>query len=290
MNKFLRVIGFALLVGLFGAAFSISWNLWVAPRVGLLPPAASKGPSPVINVPAIQPGLAFRRVEGGGRGLDYAVYVPRDADVSKPMPLVVFLHGRMESGTDGVKQTSVGLLPAMLNKPEEWPFVVLMPQKPEQAMTWESQKDLVLAMIDRECAERKIDLDRIYLTGLSQGGAGTWAIAAAFPERFAAIAPVCGFGETAGVGEKLANMPIWAFHGEKDDVIPFAQSVALVDTVKAARGKLPADGKAAATVVPEPKLTLYPDAKHNSWDNAYRSEKLGAWLLSWTRGGKPAAK
>jgi predicted peptidase len=290
MNKFLRVIGFALLVGLFGAAFSISWNLWVAPRVGLLPPAASKGPSPVINVPAIQPGLAFRRVEGGGRGLDYAVYVPRDADVSKPMPLVVFLHGRMESGTDGVKQTSVGLLPAMLNKPEEWPFVVLMPQKPEQAMTWESQKDLVLALIDRECAERKIDLDRIYLTGLSQGGAGTWAIAAAFPERFAAIAPVCGFGETAGVGEKLANMPIWAFHGEKDDVIPFAQSVALVDTVKAARGKLPADGKAAATVVPEPKLTLYPDAKHNSWDNAYRSEKLGAWLLSWTRGGKPAAK
>lgn len=243
--------------------------------------APVSGPAP-IAVPEEEPvrqGLAFESIDVDGETLRYAVYVPPSVDFDAPAPLIVFLHGRMESGRDGVKQTSVGLFPAALNQPEKWAFVILMPQKPEQGRTWASLEPAVMAMLARERGRMKIDPDRMYLSGLSQGGAGTWAIGARHPEVFAAIAPVCGFaddGEIAGIGRGLAGTPVWAFHGQKDSVVPVSRTIALVDAVKAARG--------TGSKVPEPKLTIYPEVDHNSWDNAYRNEELGAWLLSHRRG------
>lgn len=244
------------------------------------PVAPTPGPAPAVSEEEpVRLGLSFESIDFEGETFRYAVYVPTSVDFDSAAPLIVFLHGRMESGLEGVRQTSVGLFPAVLSRPEKWPFVLLMPQKPEQSQTWASLEPAVMAMLTRERGRMKIDPNRIYLSGLSQGGAGTWAIAARHPDVFAAIAPVCGFADDADIpviARGLTAMPIWAFHGQKDQVIPYTRSVALVDAVKAAQGSV--------AKAPEPKLTIYPDADHNSWDNAYRNEELAEWLLTHRRG------
>src|SRR5262249_11286470 len=113
------------------------------------------------------------------------------------------------------------------------------------------------------------DEKRVYLTGLSQGGHGTWMIAADHPELWAAIAPICGYLEPKRVIEKIKSIPVWCFHGEADDAVPGRQTSDLAAAAKAAGGDV--------------KITTYPGVGHNSWDKAYREEKLGAWFLEHTR-------
>jgi predicted peptidase len=239
--------------------------------------------------PATEPerGVLFRTVDAERRENKYAVYVPRDLDLSKPAPAIVFLNGRGECGTDGSKQLAVGLLPAVFLNPEKWPFVIVFPQKPNYEDTWAQHQELVLACLSAASREFKLDPSRIYLTGLSQGGSGTWEIGAKHPELFAAIAPLCGFvnvppGSQGGfkfggdaerqvVADSLAKakMPVWAFHGEKDDPVPVEQTRKLAAAVEAAGGAV--------------KTSYYPEANHNCWDKAYREENLGAWFLTHTR-------
>lgn len=217
---------------------------------------------------------------------------PNITEPADGWPAIVFLHGRGECGEDGVRSTAVGLPPAAINDPHRWPFVVIVPQKPGYDQTWESHEAYVLGAIEQACRVHRIDRSRIYLTGLSQGGAGTWAIPARNPRVFAAIAPVCGFAHssvprTQGVGFgddaqvrsiadrlALANVPIWAFHGERDDVVPPEQTRRLITAIEAARGGASVDVKA----------TYFPEANHNAWDPAYRDtgEELARWLLSHT--------
>jgi predicted peptidase len=204
-------------------------------------------------------------------------------------PAIVFLHGRGECGDDGVRSTAVGLPPVAIADPARWPCVIIVPQKPGADETWESHEGYVMAALEQACRVHRVDRSRIYLTGLSQGGAGTWAIAARNPTVFAAIAPVCGFAHTAvprsqgvGFGDDvqvraiadrlaLADTPIWAFHGERDDVVPPEQTRRLVSAVEAARGG-PSD---------RVRATYFPRANHNSWDPAYRDmgDELARWLL-----------
>ena len=219
------------------------------------------------------PGISFLKINASGRTYPYAAYVPRDYDASKPWPLIVFLNGSGECGTDGQRQLTQGLLPAILNKPQEWPFVVLFPQKPDQKSAWEDHSAYVLAIIDAAKQTYNIDASRVYLTGLSQGGHGTWAIGSMYPDRFAALAPICGYGKPDEIGPKLKSMPIWAFHGAMDKVVLPEQSQKLVDAAKAAGGNV--------------TLTLYPGVDHGSWDRAYREENLGRWFLTHQ---KPAAR
>ncbi len=128
-----------------------------------------------------------------------------------------------------------------------------------------------MAMLDATKRDYNVDTTRLYLTGLSQGGYGTWAIGARHPDLFAAIAPICGGGNTSDAAA-YKNLPVWAFHGDADPVVPPKNSQEMVDAVKAAGG--------------DAKLTLYPGVGHDSWDKAYREAGLYDWFLKYRRESK----
>lgn len=232
--------------------------------------------------------ISFQTVDVAGKARRFAVLSPRSWQPGERAPVIVFLNGRGECGTDGLRQMCVGLGPAAIESSAWDRFVIIAPQKPNFDDTWESHQDLVLACLDRVLGEHaaELDADRVYLTGLSQGGAGTWAIAAAHPERFAAVAPVCGFVHQAGLGPKAgsesrrieiarqlvaAGIPVWAFHGEADDVVPPEQTRLIASTFQSLGGAM--------------KATYYPGLNHNSWDQTYGAdgELLAQWFLQHRR-------
>ncbi|HEY3283451.1 MAG TPA: prolyl oligopeptidase family serine peptidase [Armatimonadota bacterium] len=209
-------------------------------------------------------GFLSKTLSWKGKDVRYVLFVPPGYTPSKAWPTIVSLNGAGECGTDGMKHIAVGLGSAIQWNVDAWPFLVLLPQKPTVQSAWEDHDELVMAMLDRTRKDYKVDAKRICLTGLSQGGHGTWALGALHPDLFAAIVPICGWGDPK-TAAKLAKTPLWAFHGEADNAVPLSGSVSMVDAVKAAGGS--------------PKLTTYPGVGHNSWDNAYRQEKLNEWLL-----------
>jgi predicted peptidase len=131
-----------------------------------------------------------------------------------------------------------------------------------------AHEELLLAILEAARKEYSIDETRLYLTGLSMGGFGTWRLGAKHPKLFAALAPICGGGDPSEAAA-LKDLPIWAFHGDQDKAVPHALSVRMVEAVKAAGGT--------------PKLTIYPGVGHNSWDKAYREENLAEWFLQHRR-------
>jgi predicted peptidase len=249
-------------------------TLWLVLLMGMLMTMGTLFGGGRAPEPEITRGMLFGQATAEGETLRSVTYVPADYDGKREWPMIVFLHGKGECGTDGLRHVGQGLGTAIIGNPSEWPFVVLMLQKPDFEKQWEAYDAAVMAAIDDAAKRYRIDASRVYLTGLSQGGAGTWAIGSRHPERFAAIAPICGYGDPAKVAA-LASMPVWAFHGESDKVVPVAQSIALVQAVRSAKS-------AADERVPL-KFTPYPGVDHNSWDRAYRTEKLGAWFLEHSR-------
>ncbi len=201
------------------------------------------------------------------REIKYVVYVPASYDPKTPMPTVIHLNGYGECGRDGWRQV-FHLGNAIMLDVEKWPFIVIFPQKQSKESFWVDEEIVMMSAFEKTKKEYKLDLSRVYLTGLSQGGYGTWAIAARHPDMFAAIAPVCGGGDEA-MAKKVAKMPVWAFHGEADTTVPQERSKEMVEWIKAAGG--------------DPKLTTYPGVGHNSWDNAYRNENPGAWFLQFRK-------
>ncbi len=202
------------------------------------------------------------RVEGELRR--YVLYVPANYHAERAWPLVIFLNGAGECGTDGLRQLAAGLAPAIINDAAAWPFLVLFPQKPDVKSRWEEWDGLVMAVLEETRRTHQVDASRIYLTGLSQGGFGTFALGAKHPTLFAALAPICG-GGSAEMAAGLAQTPIWAFHGEADSVVPVQLSRDMAAAVQAAGGDV--------------QLTTYPGVDHNSWDKAYSDEDLGEWFL-----------
>lgn len=190
------------------------------------------------------------------------------------LPLIIFLHGRGECGGDGWKQVSQGLGRAIMQNCERWPAVVLFPQKPEQEIPWDAHAAQVLEGIATAQQIFDTDPDRVYLTGLSQGGRGTWFIAAASPRTFAAIVPICGFIEPASLVPALVAIPIWCFHGGADSVIHPDQSRAAVAGLRAA---------GAVNI----EYTEFAGVDHNSWDPAYADPKLAQWLFAQRRKPQP---
>jgi poly(3-hydroxybutyrate) depolymerase len=207
-------------------------------------------------------GFLPKTISLDGRDHRYVVYVPPGYTKERDWPLLVFLHGMGECGTDGHKQVEIGLGPAIVKDPERWQFVVVFPQKPDMEQEWVGLEALVMGVIAATEKEYRIHPMQRLLTGLSQGGAGTWALGARHADMFAAIAPVCGYGKPAEVAAALKEMPIWAFHGVDDKTVPVQQSKDLCAAVKAAG----------------PLLTLYENTAHNSWDKAYRESNLAEWL------------
>ncbi len=199
--------------------------------------------------------------------LDYLLYLPADyGKEQKNWPLLVFLHGAGERGSD-VSRVKVHGPAKLVEQGKDLPFIIVSPQCPA-GKWWPYMAEAVIALIDEITERYPVDTRRIYLTGLSMGGYGTWAIGCMYPERFAAIAPICG-GGLPYLAANLKDVPVWAFHGAKDSVVPVQQSQEMVDAVNRAGGQA--------------KLTVYPEADHDSWTQTYSNDQLYQWLLSKSR-------
>jgi len=194
---------------------------------------------------------------------NYLVYKPGDYEKRKDWPLILFLHGAGERGVDLEKVKSVGL-PKIMEQDLDLPFVVICPQCPEKQF-WDEDK--LSKFLDKVLEKYSIAKDRIYLTGLSMGGYASWSLGCAYAERFAAIAPICGGGRPSQAAN-LKSVPIWAFHGQNDDVILPSESQDMVDAVNKAGGNA--------------KLTVYPDTGHDAWTKTYKNNKLYEWFLEHT--------
>lgn len=199
--------------------------------------------------------------------LNYLLYLPKDYDTQESWPLLLFLHGAGERGDD-LELVKVHGPPKLIAQGMEFPFIVVSPQCPKD--TWWEPIELV-ALLDEVSGKHKVDANRVYVTGLSMGGFGSWRLAFHAPHRLAAIVPICGGGETYWT-KQFPNLPVWAFHGAKDAGVPVERSQAMVDALKKEGGN--------------PKLTIYPDAEHDSWTQTYNDPELYKWLLAQKRVAK----
>jgi predicted peptidase len=207
---------------------------------------------------------------------NYLLFLPAGygTEATTRWPLILFLHGAGERGTNVWLVAKHGPPKLDLATPD-FPFMVVSPQCPAGEQ-WSDE--VLLALLDEIEAKYPVDLQRVYLTGLSMGGFGTWSLGLRHPERFAAMAPICGGGDfiTPFVTElerkeALASLPIWAFHGAKDPVVPLAESQRMVDFLKNRFG------------VRDVKLTVYPEAEHDCWTQTYANPELFAWFLRHSR-------
>jgi predicted peptidase len=235
------------------------------------------------------PGGRFlaRELALDGRTYRYQVFVPARRTAGRT-PVILFLHGSGERGSDGEKQAQVGLGPYVQAHRADFPAIVVFPQSPD-GRSWDGDvAQLAFAALDAAIGEFGGDPKRIYLTGMSRGGYGTFELALLQPQRFAALAPVCGGITPPGTrpdladlqvssvatqadpfvdaAQRLRHIPTWMFHGANDDVVPPAQSRRMLAAMKAAGADV--------------RYTEFADTGHNAWDSAYRSPELWAWLFA----------
>ncbi|NLW51352.1 MAG: prolyl oligopeptidase family serine peptidase [Candidatus Brocadiaceae bacterium] len=199
--------------------------------------------------------------------LDYLLYLPEAyADGSKRWPLMLFLHGVGERG-DELERVKLHGPPMLIEQGRSFPCIVVSPQCPAWQW-WAAEPAALAALLDEIERDFRVDPDRIYLTGLSMGGAGTWALAAEQPHRFAAIAPVCG-PTNPGTADRIRHLPVWVFHGAKDTTVPLRESETMVEALRALGA--------------EPRLTVYPEAGHDAWTETYANPELYEWLFAQRR-------
>ncbi len=199
--------------------------------------------------------------------MKYLLYLPKDYEKKPSWPLMLFLHGAGERGDDLTLVKKHGP-PKLIDAGKDFPFIVVSPQCPKDRW-WEPLE--LKCLLDEMVQKYKVDKDRIYLTGLSMGGFGTWMLAAYQPKRFAAIVPICGGGEVYW-SESLARIPVWVFHGAKDPAVPLERSQKMVEALKKKGG--------------EPKFTVYPEVMHDSWTETYANPQIFEWLLQQKRAAK----
>lgn len=241
---------------------------WIAALLGLAltaVPAVARTKAPLIvegqtPQPAIEPG-SYR----------YQLFLPRGyrAEPARTYPLLVFLHGSGERGDD-IARVKVHGPPKIADRDPDFPFVTVSP-----LLSADQDWDIAALdrLVDHVAKTYRIDPARIYLTGLSRGGHASWRWAIAQPTRFAAVAPVAGRGNP-GEACRLMDLPVWAFHGDRDDVVAPEGSFAMARAICACGGR-------------DIRLTIYPDLGHNSWDPAYDDPALYAWLLDHKRPSPP---
>ncbi|MGA2033620.1 MAG: prolyl oligopeptidase family serine peptidase [Thermoguttaceae bacterium] len=199
--------------------------------------------------------------------MKYLLYLPQDYDGKDSWPLLLFLHGAGERGHDLELVKKHGP-PKLIAAGKAFPFIVVSPQCADNAW-WEPVE--LSTLLDEIVEKYKVDQDRIYVTGLSMGGFGTWSLAGREPKRLAAIVPICGGGEPF-LASAFAHVPAWVFHGGKDPVVPLERSKQMVDALKRAGGNV--------------KFTVYPEAGHDSWTDTYANPELYQWLLQQKRPAK----
>lgn len=196
------------------------------------------------------------------KNMQYVVRYPKGYLEGKKYPVILFLHGAGSRGTD------INLL---LNNPFfqltdidlELPFVTVAPQC--SANTWFDLFETLERFVKELAVMPFVDSSKIYLIGASMGGYATWQLAMSLPEYFAAIVPICGGGMYWNAG-RLVNVPVWAFHGQKDTVVFSEESAKMVEAVKRSGG--------------DARLTMYPENAHDAWSDTYRNPKVFEWLLT----------
>lgn len=201
--------------------------------------------------------------------LNYLMFIPRDttALVNEKYPLIISLHGIGERGSDLWKVKGEGL-PKILDGKNTFPFIVVSPQCPSTTEWYynDGVQQMVNKMIDSVIARYPVDTNRIYLTGLSMGGIGTLDLAIRYPKRFAALIPIAFRIEDGWNLCAIKDIPMWAFHGERDDIIPISKAQAVVNALVVCGGN--------------PLFTIYPDLYHDSWTRTYNNPDIYTWLLS----------
>jgi predicted peptidase len=189
----------------------------------------------------------------------YLLYLPAGySSNTERWPLVLFLHGAGTSGNDLEMVRNEGL--SKLLESQDYPFIVVSPQSDQGG--WDA--DALNALLDEVIGQNRVDEERVYVTGLSMGGFGTWELASHYPKRFAAIAPICGGGNPE-LAKNLQHVAVWAFHGAKDKAVPLSGSQKMVEALK--------------EIGAEVEFTVYPNTGHNSWTKTYDNPKLYEWLL-----------
>ena len=197
--------------------------------------------------------------------LNYILTAPNDIKPDEKLPLIVFLHGAGERGDD-IEKLKVYCVPKLFTKNEEHNGVrayTLSPQCLAYPFTWYDLKNEVMALIDSIVSSNQIDPKKVSLCGISMGGFGTWELAMTYPDRFYKIAPLCSGGMSWRAW--TLKMPVRAFHGKRDDVVPYEYSSLMVNAVKASGGNV--------------ELISYDDLGHNCWDRAFEETDLVKWLV-----------
>ncbi len=209
--------------------------------------------------------LSFKT--GDGAEVDYLLYLPKNYDASgdKKYPMLYFLHGRGESNGPLSLVAKWGP-PKIAASGEEMPFIIVSPQCPRDDY-WNSETQLtrLTELLENVTTTHAVDTNKTYLTGLSMGGYGSWALAAKHPTKFAAVVPVCGGGKPE-FAESLTDTPIWNWHGDQDGAVPFKRSVEMVDAIKAAGGT-------------KVRFTSLEGIGHNCWSAAYGTPQVYQWML-----------
>ncbi len=229
-----------------------------APQRATLTPEQKMSPSSMTA-------QSFTRETTQTLSYNYWLYLPPGYSEKESWPLVLFLHGAGERGSDLNRVKIHG--PAKLAAGgRDFPFILVAPQCPDEA--WWDHATLT-ALLDEVGDRYAVDRRRVYLTGLSMGGYGTWDLATRQPERFAAIAPICGGGVAYLAARRLKEVPTWVFHGAKDQVVPISESERMVEALKGAGANV--------------RFTVYPEAGHDSWTETYNNPEFYEWLLSHRR-------
>lgn len=222
--------------------------------------------------------------DAAGEKLNYRLLKPLDYNKETKYPLVVFLHGAGERGSDNFKQLVHGMADFASDEAmKKHPAFVIAPQCPDGKqwvnVSWSADSHKMpekaaeplqqtIDLVDSLAKEFSIDPNRIYITGLSMGGYGTWDAAQRWPDKFAAAAPVCGGGDAESV-KQIKSLPIWAFHGGADGVVRPKRSRDMIEALKKAGGS--------------PKYTEYKDVGHDSWSATYRNPEFHDWLFAQKR-------
>lgn len=230
----------------------------------------------------VDTGFLNRKVTVRGATYKYMVYVPEDYDPHRKWPVILFLHGMAERGSDGEAETNIGLPAAIRNHPERWPFLVVMPQVPYSHHYWPDADMMAMAMAALEASEREFhgDPDHVYLCGISLGGFGAWEIAKTYPGRWAAMVTVAGgirwdWVPNGRMGDPhladsyvaaVGRTPVWLFHGAEDHTVSASQSEEMYDALKAAGGHV--------------RFWEYERIGHASWDRAFAEPELPRWLMA----------
>ncbi len=212
----------------------------------------------------LQPVLSQQQERTFVQQLRYLLYLPDgyEKDTAQKWPLMIFLHGSGESGTD-LEKVKVHGPPRLIKEGRKFPFIVVSPQATNGWQTFQ-----LIGLLRDLKQTLRVNPDKVYLTGLSMGGYGTWDLATEYPNEFAAIAPVCGGGDTSKAW-RLRHVPVWCFHGAQDNVVPLILSEQMVSAVKKHN--------------PAVRFTVYPDANHDSWTATYNNDSFYTWLLAQNR-------